>query len=149
MSAMFVPRPFSEQRLTAVARYSVRCVAVHYSKHLNYWSLAAHQLACRHVGGTHHCSAFEWLSVFVTFMPHFVKIGQVIYTDTKRGHLLDLPFLRERWLGWYRILVGVWGMSLRTLSWARELSQDVPTVVSLLCDRAAELGEGIKESPCT
>ena len=29
-------------------------------------------------------------------MPHFVKIGQVIYTDTKCGHLLDLPFFPLR-----------------------------------------------------
>ena len=40
--------------------------------------------------------------MFVTFMPHFVKIGQVIYTDTKRGHLLDVPFFFRKVSGLIR-----------------------------------------------
>ena len=124
---IFSTRPFSEQRLTAVTRCSVRCVAVHYSRHLNYLVGRASPFGVsRRVGGTHHCTAFEWLSVFVTFMPHFVKIGQVIYTDTKRGHLFDLPFLSERWLGWCRILGGVWGMS----------GDRGSTVVKVLCNKS-------------
>jgi len=29
-------------------------------------------------------------------MPHFVKIGQVIYTETKRGNRLDLPIFPQK-----------------------------------------------------
>ena len=137
---MFIFRIFFFRKIsrTEFAYYSGRHFAIHYSRHLNYLSLLRQKLACLPCYTSLHGIGMTFSAVM--FIPNFVKIGQVIKADKKRGHLYTCCLSLEMILGWNVMFNGLYRVYLLSFFFARVLSQDVTAVASFLCGRAAELG---------